>query len=52
LWVTDLITGEHHITLQVTDSDGDQGKDEIVVYVGVTPEVREIYLPMILRNKP
>jgi hypothetical protein len=48
LWVSDLTTGTHRITLTVTDSHGQTGTDEIILFVGTTPE--RIYLPFVLRR--
>lgn len=48
LWLDNLSTGAHHITLTVTDSDGLTGTDEILILVGVSEN--RIYLPLVLRN--
>lgn len=48
LWVSDLVTGAHRITLSVVDSDGMPGADAVVIYVGVTPQY--VYLPLVLRK--
>jgi len=48
LWVSDLPTGTHRITMTVADSDGYVSTDEIIVFVGVSPG--KIYLPIVLKN--
>lgn len=48
LWVSDLPTGTHRITMEVTDSDGDTGTDEITIFVGVSPN--KVYLPVVLKQ--
>jgi len=49
LWVSDLAAGVHRIILAATDSDGDTGTDEIVIYVGVSPS--RTYLPVVLKSR-
>ena len=46
--VTDLITGTHRITLTVSDSDGNISMDEVIIFVGVSPN--KVYLPLALRD--
>ncbi len=48
LWVSGLVTGAHRITLTATDSDGQIGTDEILIFVGISP--LRVYLPVVLRQ--
>ncbi|HOU13211.1 MAG TPA: FG-GAP-like repeat-containing protein [Anaerolineae bacterium] len=49
LWVSGLVTGAHRITLIATDSDGQTGMDEVLIFVGITP--LRVYLPVVLRQQ-
>ena len=49
LLLTTLITGMHHITAQITDSDLMAGAATVTVGVGV--EYEKVYLPLVLRKQ-
>ena len=50
LLLTTLITGVHHITAQVTDSDLMTGAATVKVGVGIEIEYEKVYLPLVLRT--
>jgi hypothetical protein len=45
LWVSDLPAGKHHITMQVSDSDGQTSSDTVAIFVG--PFQDRFYLPVL-----
>lgn len=49
LLLTTLITGAHHITAQIMDSDAMSSAATVTVGVGV--EYEKVYLPLVLRSK-
>jgi hypothetical protein len=49
IWAKDLTIGAHHISMSLTDSNGQIGTDTVTIYVGISPE--KTYLPVVLRSQ-